>query len=94
LFAGFSCPDLEARLTEAYTPSLPRCGALKGKGWFPIYRYNTLDLVQHDYVPCFQEQMALVYDPVLNDYRNFPGVETRMSNFGSVYGFSPKKNVP
>jgi lysophospholipase-3 len=53
-----------------------------------------LDLVKHDYVPCFKEQMALVYDPVLNDYRNFPGVETRMSNFGSVYGFSPKKDVP
>lgn len=94
LFAGFGCPDLEARLTEAYTPSVPRCGALKGKGWFPIYKFNTLDLVEHDYVPCFQEQMALVYDPVHNKYRNLAGVETRVLNFGSAYGFSEKQMVP
>ena len=50
--------------------------------------------VQHDYVPCFQEQMALVYDPVLNVYRNIPGVETRVPNFGSSYGFSEKMIVP
>lgn len=88
--AGFSCPDLEARLTEAYTPSLPRCGALKGKGWFPIY-HNTWDLVDHDYVPCFKEQASLVYDPALNDYRNLPGVETRVPNFGSAYGLMRKR---
>jgi len=27
--------------------------------------------------------MSLVYDPAINDYRNLPGVETRVPNFGS-----------
>ncbi|KAK1651681.1 hypothetical protein QYE76_069486 [Lolium multiflorum] len=89
IFPGFSCSNLEARLTDDYTPSLPHCGALKGKGWFPLST-NPWDLVDHDYIPCFEEQMSLVYDPVLNDYRNRPGVETRVPNFGSAYGFSIK----
>ncbi|KAM0848800.1 hypothetical protein ACQ4PT_054119 [Festuca glaucescens] len=89
LQAGFSCSSLEARLTDAYTPSLPRCGALKGKGWFPLWN-KTSDLVSHDYVPCFEEQMSLVFDPVINDYVNQPGVETRVANFGSTYGFAWK----
>jgi lysophospholipase-3 len=89
IFPGFSCSNLEARLTDDYTPSLPHCGALKGKGWFPLST-NPWDLVEHDYIPCFEEQMSLVYDPVLNNYRNRPGVETRVPNFGSAYGFSIK----
>lgn len=91
LFPGVSCPDLEARLTDAYTPSLPRCGALKGKGWFPLWN-NTQDLIDNDYVPCFEEQMSLVYDPVLDDYRNLPGVETRVPGFGSAHGFTSKND--
>ncbi|XP_047073854.1 lecithin-cholesterol acyltransferase-like 1 [Lolium rigidum] len=87
--AGISCPVLEARLTDAYTPSLPRCGAFKGKGWFPLWN-SKQDLVDHDYVSCFEEQMSLVFDPVTNDYRNQPGVETRVPDFGSAYGFSYK----
>ncbi|KAM0915142.1 hypothetical protein ACQ4PT_011043 [Festuca glaucescens] len=89
LQAGFSCSSMEARLTDAYTPSLPRCGALKGKGWFPLWN-RTADLVDHDYVPCFKEQMSLVFDPAINDYVNQPGVETRVTNFGSTYGFAWK----
>ncbi|KAK1695899.1 hypothetical protein QYE76_012596 [Lolium multiflorum] len=92
LFPGISCPNLEARLTDAYVPSLPRCGALKGKGWFPLWN-NTQDLVDHDYVPCLLEQMSLVYDPVLNDFHNQPGVETRVPNFGSSDGFTAKDDV-
>jgi lysophospholipase-3 len=80
---------MEARLTDAYTPSLPRCGELKGKGWFPLWN-RTADLVDHDYVPCFKEQMSLVFDPAINDYVNQPGVETRVTNFGSTYGFAWK----
>jgi lysophospholipase-3 len=89
LFPGFDCPNIEARLTDEYAPSLPRCGALKGKGWFSLWS-NPHDLLDNDYVPCFEEQMSMVYDPVLNDYRNLPGVETRVSGFGSAYGFSAK----
>ncbi|EMS58552.1 Lecithin-cholesterol acyltransferase-like 1 [Triticum urartu] len=92
LFPGISCPNLEARLTDAYTPSVPRCGALKGKGWFPLWN-NTWDVLDHDYLPCLQEQMSPVYDPILNDFRNRPGVETRVPDFGSSYGFTSKGEV-
>ncbi|KAL6639388.1 hypothetical protein ACP70R_023118 [Stipagrostis hirtigluma subsp. patula] len=89
LVPGLSCSDYEARLTKAYQPSVPHCGTMKGKGWFGLWE-NTSDLVAHDYVRCFQEQFSLVYDPVINDYRNFPGVETRVPNFGSARGFRYK----
>jgi len=74
------------RLTDAYRPTLPHCGAMKGKGWFGLWA-NTSDLPAHHYVPCFMEQMSLVYDPAAGDYRNLPGVETRVRNFGSSRGF-------
>lgn len=92
LFPGISCPNLDARLTDAYTPSLPRCGTFKGKGWFPLWN-NTQDVLDHDYLPCLQEQMSLVYDPVLNDFRNQPGVETRVPDFASSYGFTSKDEL-
>ncbi|KAL6627457.1 hypothetical protein ACP70R_031183 [Stipagrostis hirtigluma subsp. patula] len=86
LVPGVSCSQLEARLTEAYRPSAARCGAMKGRGWFGLWA-NVTDLAAHDYVPCFAEQMRLVYDPAANDYRNLAGVETRVANFGSAAGF-------
>jgi lysophospholipase-3 len=89
LLPGMGCSDLEARLTEAYRPSAPRCGAMKGKGWFELWK-NVSDLAAHEYVDCFLEQMSLVYDPAINDYRNLPGVETRVPNFGSTRAFSYK----
>ncbi|OEL31749.1 Lecithin-cholesterol acyltransferase-like 1 [Dichanthelium oligosanthes] len=92
LVPGVSCSDLEARLTEAYRPSVPHCGAMKGKGWFGLWKNNS-ELLAHDYVQCFQEQMSLVYDPAVNDYRNLPGVETRVPNFGSTRAFSHKNPV-
>ncbi|KAL6600325.1 hypothetical protein ACP70R_045125 [Stipagrostis hirtigluma subsp. patula] len=89
LVPGLGCTDLEARLTDAYHPSVPRCGAMKGKGWFGLWN-NASDLVSHDYVECFEEQMRLVYDSSINDYRNLPGVETRVLHFGSASGFHDK----
>jgi lysophospholipase-3 len=89
LVPGLSCCDLEAQLTEAYMPSAPRCGAMKGKGWFGLWK-NFSDLAAYDYVDCFVEQMRLVYDPAINDYRNLPGVLTRVPNFGSARGFHEK----
>ncbi|TVU21968.1 hypothetical protein EJB05_31640, partial [Eragrostis curvula] len=83
LFPGASCSELEARLTDAYRPSTPRCGAMKGKGWFGLWQ-NCSDLPAHNYVDCFMEQMSLVYDPATNEFRNRPGVETRVPNFGST----------
>ncbi|XP_066317349.1 lecithin-cholesterol acyltransferase-like 1 [Miscanthus floridulus] len=38
-------------------------------------------------VRCFAEQMAAVYDAASDDYRNAPGVETRVPFFGSTRGF-------
>jgi len=86
LVPGLTCSELEARLTDAYRPSVPRCGAMKGKGWFGLWA-NCSDLPAHHYVQCFIEQMTLVYDPAANDYRNLPGVETRVRGFGSSRGF-------
>lgn len=86
---GASCSDLEARLTDAYSPTVPGCDALKGKGWFGLWE-NSSDLLAHHYVECYEEQMSLVYDPVINDYRNLPGVETRVPNFGLARGFHEK----
>ena len=86
LVPGLTCSELEVRLTDAYRPTLPHCGAMKGKGWFGLWA-NTSDLPAHHYVPCFMEQMSLVYDPAAGDYRNLPGVETRVRNFGSSRGF-------
>ncbi|CAL5079149.1 unnamed protein product [Urochloa decumbens] len=93
LVPGMGCSDLEARLTEEYRPSVPRCGAMKGKGWFELWK-NISDLEAHDYMyrvfDCFLEQMHLFYDPTTNEYRNLPGVETRVPNFGSPRGFRNK----
>ncbi|CAO2209029.1 unnamed protein product [Urochloa humidicola] len=86
LVPGLSCSELEARLTDAYVPSTPHCGAMKGKGWFGLWA-NVSDLPAHHYVGCFMEQMRLVYDPAAGDFRNLPGVETRVANFGSARGF-------
>jgi lysophospholipase-3 len=38
-------------------------------------------------VPCYAELLRLVYDPVAGDYRNVPGVETRVVSFGTTRGF-------
>lgn len=89
LIPGISCPNLEARLTNTYVMSLPRCSVFKGKGWFSLWN-NTLDLVRHDYVSCFEEQMRLVYNPTLKDYQNLPGVEIRVPDLGSAHGFTSK----
>ncbi|EAZ23628.1 hypothetical protein OsJ_07326 [Oryza sativa Japonica Group] len=90
---GVGCSNLEARLTEAYRPSVqPSCGALKGKGWFGLWD-NSSDLSTYHYGDCFKEQMSLVYDPVSNDYRNLPGVETRVANFGIARGFHSKNTL-
>ncbi|KAF8644607.1 hypothetical protein HU200_066390 [Digitaria exilis] len=89
LVPGMGCGDLEARLTEAYLTSTPRCSAMKGKGWFELWK-NVSELAAHDYMDCFLEQMRLVYDPSINEYRNLAGVETRVPNFGSPRGFRNK----
>ncbi|TVU22416.1 hypothetical protein EJB05_32110, partial [Eragrostis curvula] len=55
---------------------------------------NCSDLPVHRYVACFMEQMSLVYDPDANEFRNLPGVETRVRNFGSSMAFHRNPEHP
>lgn len=86
LVPGYATNELDARLTELYQPSSPRCGERKGKGWFRLYlNYSALqDPVN---VPCFAEHMTTAYDAASDDYFNLPGVETRVPFFGSTQAF-------
>ncbi|GJN37223.1 hypothetical protein PR202_gb26182 [Eleusine coracana subsp. coracana] len=47
-------------------------------------------VLAHDYAQCMEEQMRLIYDPSIDDYRNLPGVEIRVPEFGSARGFHDK----
>ncbi|CAM0950537.1 unnamed protein product [Alopecurus aequalis] len=86
LVPGYATNELDARLTELYQPSSPRCGERKGKGWFRLY-LNYSSLQDPANVPCFAEQMTSVYDAASDDYFNAPGVETRVPFFGSTQAF-------
>ncbi|TVU31476.1 hypothetical protein EJB05_23162 [Eragrostis curvula] len=83
---GYATNELDARLTELYRPSSPRCGARKGKGWFRLY-LNHAALEDPAEVPCFAEQMSSVYDAASDDYYNAVGVETSVPFFGSTRAF-------
>uniref|UniRef100_A0A0D9VRL0 Lecithin-cholesterol acyltransferase-like 1 n=1 Tax=Leersia perrieri TaxID=77586 RepID=A0A0D9VRL0_9ORYZ len=81
LVPGYGSNRLDARLTPAYQPSAPRCGAREeGKEWFELWPNHaaTSDPT------CLAEQMSLVYDPVADDYRNAAGVLTRVPSFSST----------
>ncbi|CAL4924092.1 unnamed protein product [Urochloa decumbens] len=84
---GYASNELDARLTALYRPSSsPRCAARRGQGWFRLF-LNSTDLEDRAGVRCFAEQMASPYDAASDDYRNTPGVETRVPFFGSTQGF-------
>jgi lysophospholipase-3 len=40
LVPGYTCSNLDARLTDEYQPppGMPWCGAMKGKGWFRLWK--------------------------------------------------------
>ncbi|PUZ51037.1 hypothetical protein GQ55_6G134300 [Panicum hallii var. hallii] len=87
LLPGNTCSQLEARLTDAYQPPSPQCGAAKGNGrWFRLWK-NSTAMQDPELAPCLSDQLRLVYDPVARDFRNVPGVETRVLGFGSTRGF-------
>jgi lysophospholipase-3 len=85
---GYASNELDARLTELYrTSSSPRCAARRGQGWFRLYLNHTA-LEDPAELRCFAEQMTAVYDAASGgDYRNVPGVETRVPYFGSTRAF-------
>lgn len=82
LVPGSGGNQLEARLTEAYRPSSLVCRRLDRGRWFRLW-FDPAVIVG-PLTKCFAERMALLYDPVLDDYRNAPGVETRVPYFGST----------
>ncbi|XP_004982582.1 lecithin-cholesterol acyltransferase-like 1 [Setaria italica] len=91
LLPGYGCSHLDARLTDEFEPAsaAPSCGgALNGKtGWFRLWNNRTALQEDPALVPCYAELLRLVYDPVAGDYRNVPGVETRVVSFGTTRGF-------
>ncbi|KAL6627666.1 hypothetical protein ACP70R_031392 [Stipagrostis hirtigluma subsp. patula] len=89
LLPGHTCSQLDARLTDEYqTSAAPGCGARKqGNGWFRLWENHTALQEDPALVPCYANQLRLVYDPVAGDYRNVPGVETRVVGFGTTNNF-------
>ncbi|CAL4944175.1 unnamed protein product [Urochloa decumbens] len=86
LIPGAGGNQLEARLTEEYKPCSLACRVwppVRGRGgWFRLWFDPSVLLAP--LTRCFAERMTLYYDAVADDYRNAPGVETRVSDFGST----------
>ncbi|KAL6867419.1 hypothetical protein ACP4OV_015443 [Aristida adscensionis] len=86
---GYGSNRLDARLTAAYVPSAPACAAgaagAGDDGWFQLWPNHT-GTQDASRVPCFADQMSLVYDAGADDYRNAAGVATRVPFFGSTRG--------
>ncbi|KAA8528446.1 hypothetical protein F0562_035801 [Nyssa sinensis] len=87
LVPGSGGNQLEARLTAGYKPSSVLCNQWypTGKdkeGWFRLWFDPSVLLAP--FTKCFAHRMMLSYDPELDDYRNAPGVETRVPHFGST----------
>ncbi|CAL4929925.1 unnamed protein product [Urochloa decumbens] len=83
LVPGYGSNHLEAMLTASYEPPAPACvAAADGQGWFPMWP-NHPATRDANHVPCFADQMSLVYDAGADDYRNADGVTTRVPHFGS-----------
>ncbi|KAF8779169.1 hypothetical protein HU200_002845 [Digitaria exilis] len=88
LLPGYSCSQFDARLTDEYEPPTPACGVPKqGRGWFRLWENYTALQEDPTLLPCYQDQLRLVYDHAAGDYRNVPGVETRVVSFGTTRSF-------
>jgi hypothetical protein len=84
LVPGYGSNQLEAMLTAAYEPPAPACAAgVADQGWFPLWPNHTA-MRDASQVPCFADQMSLVYDAGADDYRDADGVATRTPFFGSA----------
>ncbi|RWR77944.1 lecithin-cholesterol acyltransferase-like protein 1 [Cinnamomum micranthum f. kanehirae] len=82
LVPGSGGNQLEGRLTEAYRPSSLVCRRWDHGRWFRLWFDPSV--IVGPLTKCFAERMTLYYDPALDDYRNAPGVETRVPYFGST----------
>lgn len=52
-------------------------------GWFRLW-FDLTSILLSPLTECFAQRMMLYYDPQLDDYKNAPGIETRVPNFGST----------
>ncbi|CAN6234575.1 unnamed protein product [Urochloa humidicola] len=98
LVPGNTCGQLDARLTDEYEPPAPGCGIPKqARGWFRLWENFTALQEDPSLLPCYADQLRLVYDPIAGDYRNLPGVKTRVVSFGTTQSFRSddpaRKNV-
>ncbi|XVE95049.1 hypothetical protein REPUB_Repub02eG0063000 [Reevesia pubescens] len=87
LVPGSGGNQLEARLTTDYKPLNLFCDrwypiSKDKEGWFRLWFDPSVLLAP--FTKCFNQRMMLYYDPDLDDYRNAPGVETRVPEFGST----------
>ena len=87
LVPGAGGNQLEARLTKEYKATSWLCNKfypLKKDegGWFRLW--FDVGVLLAPLTECFAERMTLYYHEELDDYRNAPGVETRVSKFGST----------
>lgn len=89
LVPGSGGNQLEARLTPSYHPGSFICRiwhghARPGGDWFRLW--FDASVLLSPLLKCFAERMTLHYDAAADDYRNAPGVETRVPGFGSTRG--------
>lgn len=88
IIPGSGGNQLEARLSREYRSSSLFCRLIQNNkdkdGWFRLWFDPTVLL--SPFTRCFAERMTLYYREDINDYRNAPGVETRVPDFGSVEG--------
>ncbi|KAK9072181.1 hypothetical protein SSX86_008613 [Deinandra increscens subsp. villosa] len=88
LVPGAGGNQLEARLTSDYKASSWLCNRwlypLKKDegGWFRLW--FDVGVLLAPLTECFAERMTIYYDRDVDDYRNAPGVETRVTQFGST----------
>ncbi|KAF8657339.1 hypothetical protein HU200_060107 [Digitaria exilis] len=88
LVPGYSCSQFDARLIGEYEPPTPACGVPKqGREWFRLWENYTELQENPTLLPCYQDQLRLVYDHAAGDYCNVPGVETRVVSFGTTRSF-------
>uniref|UniRef100_A0A0D9XI19 AB hydrolase-1 domain-containing protein n=1 Tax=Leersia perrieri TaxID=77586 RepID=A0A0D9XI19_9ORYZ len=91
LVPGNGCSQIDAELSEEYEPpswAPASCGTRQG--WFRLWRNGTAlrDDAGHE-AACYADQLRVVFDRQLGDYRNVAGVRTRVVGFGTTRGFGP-----
>lgn len=77
-------------------PPSPQCAAHHHEAddrWFRLWK-NTTELDDPVVAPCVVDQLRLIFDRAAGDYRNVPGVETRVLDFVSAGDYRGVLAVP